>query len=136
MIHRYWLLHSLLFLSLIHTSAFAAEIIENEGQWPAHVIGAVFLSQSAVFIETGGHTIHLLESSDHGMHNYRGHVLKASIDNINPSLSFHWNNKKKPVYHYHQKSQSFSCSSYGELIIENILPMIDQHWSIAGNTIK
>ncbi|MFM7106797.1 MAG: PKD domain-containing protein, partial [Flavobacteriales bacterium] len=58
------------------------------------------------------------------------------IDNVNPSLSFQWINKKKPAFHYHQKKQSFSCNSYGELVIENILPMIDQRWIIAGNTIK
>lgn len=114
----------------------ATEIIENKGQWPNHVIGAVFLPKSAVFIEIGGHTIHLQESIDHGLRNTRGHIIKTEIENANVFPSFHWVNKKKPVFHYHQKTATFSCHAFGELIIQNILPNIDQHWMIDGNTIK
>jgi gliding motility-associated-like protein len=114
----------------------ASEIIENKGQWPNHVIGAVYLSQGVLFIETGGHTIHLHQVVDHSLRNDRGHVIKTQIDNANAFPSFHWINKKKPVFHYHQKTATFSCNSFGELIIANILPNIDQHWIVDGNTVK
>jgi len=114
----------------------SAGIIENRGQWPEHIIGAIFQSQSALFIETTGHTIHIVETADHGVHNFNGHVIKSHIVNAHAQATFHWGNKQETKFYYHKKSASFNCNSYNELIIENILPNIDQHWIISDNTIK
>ena len=125
-----------LLLSLISHCAIGAEIIENRGQWPGHVIGAVFLSQSAIFIENNGHTIHLMESADHGMKSYNGHVIKANIAHTLSTPTVLWNQRHRTLYHYHRNASSISCNSYGELILQNVLPFIDLHWMVEGNTVK
>lgn len=116
----------------------ASDIIENKGQWPEHVVGAVFLSNSAVFIERGGYTIHVAESNDHSnwRTNMRGHVIKASRYQSNCNGVNHFSNQQQTRYYYHQKGKTLSCSSFNRLIIKDVYPQIDEYWIVENNILK
>jgi gliding motility-associated-like protein len=136
------LLVLLLFISpIVALAQQALLLIENKGQWPAHVIGASSIGNHQVFLEQDGLTFHLRDmhavqeahdkgqAMDTSVPRTRGHVYQVKFAGSQSPSQITKSFPSESVYNYFLSPDpnqwASQCKAYGALYLREIYPHID-----------
>ncbi len=137
----------LLLVMLLFISPFAALaqqsllLVENKGQWPAHVIGAANIGNHQVFLEQDGLTFHMRDmhivqdahnngkAMDDAIPRTKGHVYQVKFNGSTMPSRIDKSYPSASVYNYFLSPDSSQwasqCRAFGELYLREIYPHID-----------